>query len=118
MKAEGPNLKCTYCPHALSVEVGYQLLSMQGRSVGTIQDKLVVSSISQEKVAVHLCSLYSGLDLQQRSQFLFQLADNYELDQDNIKKEKDKILPTEIRVDQPSICTKVNVMEAIEASSQ
>ena len=45
-----------------------------------------MSSISQERVATHLCSLYSGLDLQQRSQFLFQLAVNYEIDQDNIKK--------------------------------
>ena len=67
-------------------EVVSQLLSMQGRSVGTIQDKLVVSSISQERVATHLCSLYSGPDLQQRSQFLIQLAVNYEIDQDNIKK--------------------------------
>ena len=69
-----------------SQEVVSQLLSMQGRSVGTIQDKLVASSISQERVATHLCSLYSGPDLQQRSQFLIQLAVNYEIDQENIKK--------------------------------
>ena len=33
-----------------------------------------------------MCSLYLGLDLEQRSQFLIQLDVNYEIDQDNIKK--------------------------------
>ena len=63
--------------------------------MGTMQDKLVVSSVSQERVAVHLCSLYSGLDLQQKSQFLFQLADNYRIDQDNDRKERDNLNRTQ-----------------------
>lgn len=66
-------------------EVVSQLLSMQGRTVGGIKDKLVVSSITQEKAAHQFCELYLGLDKIQRSQFLTQFAVDYKVDSENVK---------------------------------
>jgi len=67
-------------------EVVTQLLSMQGRTVGGLKNKVVVSSITQEKAAHQFCQLYSVLDKDQRSQFLIQLSVGHEVDTENVKK--------------------------------
>merc|ERR1719452_191988 len=41
-------------------EVVSQLLSMQGRTVGGLKDKVVVGTITQEKAAQQFCQLYSN----------------------------------------------------------
>eukprot|EP00092_Neocalanus_flemingeri_P018301 GFUD01019808.1.p1 GENE.GFUD01019808.1~~GFUD01019808.1.p1 ORF type:complete len:555 (-),score=121.10 GFUD01019808.1:174-1838(-) len=76
-------------------EVVTQLLSMQGRTVGGLKDKVVVSSITQEKAAYLLCKLYSELDNHQRTQFLIQLAVGYEIDNENVKKVAAKLAGSE-----------------------
>jgi len=65
-------------------EVVSQLLSMQGRTVGGLKDKVVVGTITQEKAAQQFCQLYSNLD--QKSEFLIQLAVSHEVDTENVKK--------------------------------
>jgi len=67
-------------------QVVSNLLSMQGRTVGGLKDKLVVSSITQDKAAHKFCHLYSDLSPSQRSQFLKQLAVDYEIDSENVKR--------------------------------
>jgi len=72
-------------------EVVRSLLSMQGRTVGGLKDKQVVSSITQDNAANQFCRLYSGLGTDDRRQFLSQLAVDYEVDSTNIKKVARKI---------------------------
>jgi len=73
-------------------EVVAKLLSMQGRTVGGLKDKQVVSSITQDNAANQFCRLYSALDTDHRRQFLTQLAVDYEVDSENIRKVAMKIV--------------------------
>lgn len=71
------------------------LLSMQGKNVGGLKDKLVVSSITQDKAAHQFCDLYLGLDSDQKKLFLTKLALDYEVDSENVKKVALKIVDSD-----------------------
>jgi len=77
-------------------DVVSQLLSMQGRTVGGLKDKLVVSSITQDKAAQQFCELYLGLDKTQKIQFLTQFAVDYEVDSENVKLVAQKLADSEV----------------------
>jgi len=77
-------------------EVVANLLSMQGRTVGGLKDKQVVSSITQDNAANQFCRLYSGLGTDDRSQFLTKLAVDYEVDSTIIKEVARKIADGEV----------------------
>jgi len=72
------------------------LLDMQGRTVGGLKNKLVVSSITQEKTAKQFCELYTKFDKEEKKEFLKRLAVNYDVDFENVKKVALKLGENEI----------------------